>query len=249
VEIELPDAAVLEGAVYSALDANGLHDDCHIRLIVSRGMRRTSGMDPRNVVSGPTIVVIPELKPVASDRTPQHLATVSVRRPSPSTLDPSIHHSNQLNSILARLAAYRAGADAALMLDTDGFVAEADTATVFAVSRGEVVTPPLGMFVRGITRGIVLQLARQLGYACEERRIPLAELYAASEAFLTGTICELAPVGWVDGRTIGNGAMGPICKQLLEAYHDVIRNEIDARGAHTETAALRGGRPEGGKGG
>ena len=235
VQIPLPDRQKIISAVYEVVEANRLFDDCHVRLIVSRGQRRTSGMDPRNIQTGPTVVIIAEHKPVAEVPRVETLATSQVRRPTPATLDPSIHHSNQLNSILARLDAYERGADAALMLDVDGYVAEADTATVFAVIHGQLVTPALGTFIRGITRRIVIDLARERGFECMERRVALSELYAASEVFLTGTICELVPVGRIDGRQIGNGEMGPVCVALLRAYRDTVRSEAVSR---KETAML-----------
>lgn len=229
LEIELPSARELAEGVYAVLDASGWVDDVHARLIVSRGRRRMSGMDPRNVESGPNVVIIPELKPVAQDPSPLRLTTSTVRRSGPDSLDSAIHHSNQVVSILARLGAYRAGADAALMLDPWGFVAEADTATFFCVLDGRIVTPALGVFVRGITRGIVLDLCRIMGLEVDERRVTLAEVYASSEAFICGTVAELVPISEVDGRRIEGGEMGPCTRSLLHSYREVVGREV-ARG-------------------
>lgn len=229
LEIPLPPMETLVRGIYEVLDRSGLDDGVHIRLIVSRGTRRTSGMDPRNVVSQPTIVIIPERKAVAEDPEPLRLATSYVRRPTPDTTDAAIHHSNQLNTILARLSAYRSGADAALMLDPWGFVAESDTASIFCVLRDEIVTPEYGVFVRGITRSTVLELCGEMGLTACERRLTLAELYSAEEIFVCGTVCELVPVLEVDGREIGGGRRGSRYLQLLRAYRSRVHEEAKAR--------------------
>lgn len=228
LEITLPANTVLVNGIYDTLRRNGMRDGVHIRLIVSRGTRKTSGMDPRNVVGGSTVVIIPEIKRVLERPTPLRLATSYVRRPTPDTTDAAIHHSNQLNTILARLTAYRANADAALMLDPWGFVAEADTASLFCVSQGELITPEYSVFVRGITRSVVLDISREAGMVVHERRVTLAELYAADEVFVSGTVCELVPVCEIDGRRIGDGKPGPIYGQLLEGYRAKVRHWIEA---------------------
>lgn len=228
LEITLPAMTVLVNGIYDTLRRNGMRDGVHIRLIVSRGTRKTSGMDPRNVVGPSTVVIIPEIKRVLERPTPLRLATSYVRRPTPDTTDAAIHHSNQLNTILARLTAYRANADAALMLDPWGFVAEADTASLFCVSQGELITPEYSVFVRGITRSVVLDISREAGMVVHERRVTLAEVYAADEVFVSGTVCELVPVCEIDGRRIGDGKPGPIYGQLLDAYRAKVRHWIDA---------------------
>ena len=228
LEISLPPAREIAEGLYAAVDANRWKDDVHARVIVSRGRRKSSGMDPRNVVTGPNIVIIPELKPVAESPTPLTLCTSTVRRTSPDTVDSAIHHSNQVATILARLGAYRAGADAALMLDPWGFVAESDTASFFCILDGRLVTPELGVFVRGITRGVILDLARELSLPAVERRLTLAEVYAASEAFVCGTVAELVPVGVVDGRKIGDGHMGQVTRLLLAGYREVVHREVSS---------------------
>lgn len=223
LEIKLPRREVLVSGIYEVLDRGSLYEGVHIRLIVSRGTRVTSGMDPRNVVGEPTVVIIPERKEVQELPTPLRLATAYVRRPAADTLDAAIHHSNQLNTILARLSAYRAHADAALMLDPWGFVAEADTASIFCVLGDVLVTPEYSVFVRGITRSTVLGLSRKMGLPIEERRLTLSELYAADEVFVCGTVCELVAVKEIDGRVIGDGAPGAIYRRLLSAYRSLVR--------------------------
>ncbi|MGH7190815.1 MAG: aminotransferase class IV [Acetobacteraceae bacterium] len=213
-------------ALAEVLAANGFRGDCHIRLMLSRGERRTSGMDPRNAEGGPTLVIIPELKPVSAEPEPQKLITASMRRPTPQFLDPSIHHSNQLNSILARLEAIRQGVDAALMLDVNGFVAEADSANIFAVIDGVVTTPARGSFLRGITRQCLIDLARELNGTVEERNIALAEIYGASEVFVCGTVCEVVPVAAIDGRDVSrHWADPPVWRRLLRAYRAMVERE------------------------
>jgi len=215
------------GAVAETLAANGLQNDAHVRLMVTRGTRSTSGMDPRNAPPYGTLVIIAETKPVPERPQPQRLRTASIRRPGPQTLDPGIHHANQLNSIMARLEVQDTGVDAALMLDQDGFVAEADTANLFTVSGGRLRTPLPTACLHGITREIVLQLGRELDIPVCEERLSLFDFYRAEEVFLTGTICELVPVVVVDDRVIGSGQPGPTYERLLAAYRSLVEEETN----------------------
>lgn len=217
--------AELIDAMYSVLEANAFEHDVHIRMMLSRGTRSTSGMDPSNAPPVGTLVIIPETKPVAQVPRPISLATVPIRRPRPDVLDPNVHHSNQLNTILARLFARDAGADAALMLDADGYAVETDTANVFCVSEGKLLTPPPDACTRGVTRGIVLDLARQRGMETIEANLHLFQLYSASEAFVVGTLGELAPVSSLDTRQIGTGSGGPAWQVLLADYRALIEHE------------------------
>lgn len=225
LRIRLPyDAAGTTAAIAETLEANGFTDDTHIRLMVSRGARHTSGMDPRNAPEVGTLVVIAERKPVAASPVPQRLRTASIRRPHPQFVDANIHHSNQLNSILARLEILdEPEIDATLMLDAFGYVAEADTANIFCVSEGRVRTPFASSCLHGITRGTVLDLAEAAGYPTSEAQLTLFDFYNADEVFVTGTVCELVPVTEIDARRIGSGAPGPIWKDLLGRY----RAEVD----------------------
>lgn len=215
-------------AVYQIIDANHFTDGIHLRLIVTRGERSTSGMDPTTAPPRGSLIIIPEPKPVVADPAPLTLATSPIRRSRPDVLDPTIHHANQLNSILARLSAQDANADAALMLDADGFVAEADTANIFCVTDGAVLTPRPRACIRGITRGAVIALGRRLGYDVREGDLHLHEFYSASEVFLVGTLSELVPVSAVDGRCIGDGAPGPVWRDLLSAYRHLVVEECAA---------------------
>ncbi|WP_162606293.1 aminotransferase class IV [Jiangella asiatica] len=226
LRIALPGTrAQIAAAVAATLEANGFRHDVHVRLMVTRGTRSTSGMDPRNAPPRGTLVVVAEHKPVPEVPTPQRLRTASIRRPSPQVLDPGIHHANQLNSIVARLEVWDDGVDAALMLDTDGFVAEVDTANIFCVADGVVRTPFATACLHGITRATVMEQARGAGLAVREARLSLFDFYAADEVFVTGTVCELVPVVEIDGRRIGTGEPGPIWRQLLDAYRARVSQE------------------------
>lgn len=211
-------------AIQQTLDANGFTDDTHIRLMVSRGARHTSGMDPRNAPEHGTLVIIAERKPVDIDPIPQRLRTASIRRPHPQFVDANIHHSNQLNSILARLEILdEREVDATLMLDASGYVAEADTANIFCVTDGVLRTPFATSCLHGITREIVLDLGMKTGIPTFEQQLTLFDFYNADEVFVTGTVCELVPVVSIDRRQIGTGKPGPVWRQLLDLY----RNHVD----------------------
>ena len=212
-------------AIEVTLAANDLRHDAHVRLMVTRGTRSTSGMDPRNAPPTGALVIVAESKPVSARPAPRTLRTSSIRRPGPQTLDPGIHHANQLNSILARLEVQDTGVDAALMLDQEGYVAEADTANIFCVTDGRLRTPYATSCLHGITRAIVLRLGVNLDLAPREERLTLFDLYGADEVFVTGTVCELVPVVKIDDRPIGTGAPGPGWERLLGAYRDLVRRE------------------------
>lgn len=207
------------------LAANQMRDGVHIRLTLTRGVKVTSGMDPRLNTAGPTLIVLAEHKPPVYDKAGLTLITSSVRRFPPDCLDPKIHHNNLIQSILAKLEANVAGADDALMLDTRGFVAETNATHVFLVHRGEVITTRTMACPEGITRAAVLDLCRTNSIPHAERDISLTEIYRADELFCTGTMGELAPVIKVDGRTIGSGALGPMTKRLSELFAKLTETE------------------------
>lgn len=207
------------------LAANQMRDNVHIRLTLTRGVKITSGMDPRLNTSGPTLIVLAEHKPPVYDKSGVTLATSSVRRFPPDCLDPKIHHCNLIQSILAKIEANNAGVDDALMLDTRGFVAETNATHVFIVESGRVATSRLVACPEGITRATVLDLCRKNAIPCEERDISLTEVYRADEMFCTGTMGELAPVTRVDGRTIGDGQPGALTKRLSELFRELTRVE------------------------
>jgi len=207
------------------LAANQMTDGVHIRLTLTRGVKVTSGMDPRLNQSGPTLIVLAEHKPPVYDKAGLSLVTSSVRRFPPDCLDPKIHHNNLIQSIQAKIEANVAGADDALMLDVRGFVAETNATHVFIVSLGEVLTPRTVACPEGITRAVVLEICREQAIPHVERDLSLTEIYRADEMFCSGTMGELAAVTKVDGRMIGSGQMGAVTKRLSELFGERTRRE------------------------
>src|SRR5256714_8902420 len=206
---EIPADEKIVDEIKRTLAANEMRDGVHIRLTLTRGVKITSGMDPRLNQSGPTLIVLAEHKPPVYAKTGLRLITSKMRRPSPEILDPRIHHANLLNSILAKIEANNAGADDALMLDTRGFVAETNATHVFAVRAGGIFTPRVLACPEGITRATVLEICEANAIACEERDLKVDEFYNAEEMFCTGTMGELAGVVQFDGRLISTGEGSP----------------------------------------
>jgi branched-chain amino acid aminotransferase len=222
-DIPAREAIVLE--IRRTLEANGMYDGVHIRLTLTRGVKVTSGMDPRLNQSGPTLIVLAEHKPPVYSTEGLALVTSSVRRFPPDCLDPKIHHNNLIQSILAKIEANVAGADDALMLDTRGFIAETNATHLFLVDRGRLLTPRVVACPEGITRAAVLELCAANGIACEERDLSLTEAYRADEIFCSGTMGELAAVTRVDGRVIGDGKPGPMTRRLSELFGKLTARE------------------------
>jgi branched-chain amino acid aminotransferase len=204
--------------IRQTLHANGMTDNVHIRLTLTRGVKVTSGMDPRLNQSGPTLIVLAEHKPPVYDLAGITLITSSVRRPPPDCLDPKIHHNNLLPSILAKIEANAAGADDAVMLDQRGFVAETNATHLFLAAGGRLGTPAARACPEGITRAAVLELAAEAGLPCDVRDFSLTEFYSADEVFATGTMGGLVPVTAIDGRAIGDGKPGPVTARLMELF-------------------------------
>jgi branched-chain amino acid aminotransferase len=215
---EIPSNERIIEEIRKTLAANGMRDAVHIRLTLTRGVKITSGMDPRLNQSGPTLIVLAEHKAPVYGRTGLSLITSSVRRFPPDCLDPKIHHCNLIQSILAKLEANTAGADDAVMLDTRGFLAETNATHVFIVTGGVVETSRLVACPEGITRATVLEICRAHAIPHAERDISMTEVYRADEVFCTGTMGELAAVTTVDGRVIGSGAVGEITRRLSALY-------------------------------
>lgn len=225
---QIPSHAEITGQIRRTLEANHMRDGVHIRLTLTRGVKITSGMDPRLNQSGPTLIVLAEHKaPVYDSAMGSHglsLITSSVRRFPPDCLDPKIHHCNLIQSILAKIEANNAGADDAIMLDKQGFLAETNATHVFIVSgEGEPVllTSRLAACPEGVTRATVLELCREHHIAHEVRDISMTEVYRARECFTTGTMGELAWVGKVDGRPIADGRRGAMTERLSRLYKDL----------------------------
>jgi branched-chain amino acid aminotransferase len=221
----IPSHEAITEEIRRTLLANHMHDGVHIRLTLTRGIKITSGMDPRLNTAGPTLIVLAEHKPPVYDRGGLKLITSSVRRFPPDCLDPKIHHCNLLQSILAKIEANHAGADDALMLDVRGFVAESNATHVFVVQSGRVLTGRTVACPEGITRATVLELCRAHGIPSEERDLSLTEVYRADEVFCSGTMGELAGAVQVDGRRIGGGTVGPMTLRLSELFAELTRTE------------------------
>ncbi len=221
----IPTHETLTDEIRKTLTANDMTDGVHIRLTLTRGVKVTSGMDPRLNQSGPTLIVLAEHKPPVYDTGGLTLVTSSVRRFGPDCLDPKIHHNNLVQSILAKIEANVAGADDALMLDTRGFVAETNATHVFIVNAGAVTTPRCVACPEGITRAAVLELCLSNNVPHEVRDMSLTEVYRADEMFCTGTMGELAAVTGVDGRVIGDGAVGPMTVKLSGLFAKLTARE------------------------
>jgi len=222
---QIPSHTEIKEQISRTLAANNMTDGVHIRLTLTRGVKITSGMDPRLNQAGPTLIILAEHKPPVYDKAGLTLITSSVRRFPPDCLDPKIHHNNLIQSILAKIEANASGADDALMLDVRGFVAETNATHVFLVSRGEVLTPRTVACPEGITRAVVLEICQQPGIPFAERDLSLTEVYRADEMFCTGTMGELAAVIKVDGRPIGSGQPGPMTRRLSELFAERTRIE------------------------
>jgi len=221
----IPPREEIIGQIRKTLVANKMTDQVHIRLTLTRGVKITSGMDPRLNQHGPTLIVLAEHKPPVYGKSGLTLITSSVRRSPPDCLDPKIHHANLLPSILAKIEANNAGANDALMLDCRGFVAETNATHVFIVSGGMVLTSHTVACPEGITRATVLDLCRTHDIPHDEKDISLAEVYRADEVFCTGTMGELTGVVKVDGRTIGAGCIGPKTLRLSSLFQELTQSE------------------------
>jgi len=226
----------LTEAIYATLAANAMHDGVHLRLMVTRGIKRTPYQDPRVNVGPATVVIIPEFKLAKPETLAAGLSlfTVHVRRGFPDVQDPKLNSHSKLNCITACIQATAAGADEALMLDPHGFVATCNSTHFFIVRRGAVWTSSGDYCLGGITRANVLQVCREAGLPAFEKNFSLTEVYSAEEAFVTGTFAGLAAVRVIDGRVIGDGKPGPMLARLQGLYR-----ELTARDA----AAMAAGRP------
>jgi branched-chain amino acid aminotransferase len=220
---DIPSRDALVDEVRRTLEANGMRDGVHIRLTLSRGTKITSGMDPRLNQAGPTLIVLAEYKAPVYRKTGLTLATASVRRFPPDCLDPKIHSNNLLQSILAKIEATASGADAALLLDKQGHIAECNGTHVFLVRDGEVLTSTTEACPEGITRETVLGLCEANGIPYRAGNLSLAEAYRADEMFCTGTMGELAGVTALDGRPIGTGEVGEMTQRLTTLFTEEVR--------------------------
>lgn len=220
---EIPPHEDIIHEIRRTLEANGMNDGVHIRLTLSRGTKVTSGMDPRLNQFGPTLIVVAEHKAPVYPTDGLTIISSSVRRFPPDCMDPRIHHNNLIQSIMAKIEANAAGADAALMLDLNGFIAEINDTHFFVVHRGEVFTSPAYACPEGITRSTVLELCAAHGITVAERPLTQVDAYRADELFCTGTMGELAGITRLDGRTIGDGMVGNLTSRLATIYREHAR--------------------------
>jgi branched-chain amino acid aminotransferase len=219
----IPSKEVIKAALKETLEANGMTDGVHIRLTLSRGEKITSGMDPRLNQKGSCLIILPEYKPLVYDNEKGiRVISSSIRRNSPQFLDSKIHHNNLLNNILAKIQANVAGVDAAIMLDDSGFVSELNDTNLFMVKNDVLYTPHPDACLPGITRGRVIEMARELSIEVIEKNLSLTEFYAADEVFATGTMGELTPVFEIDGRKINRNTRESMRLELSRTFKSSI---------------------------
>jgi branched-chain amino acid aminotransferase len=211
-------------ALYETVDRNGMTSGVHLRLMVTRGDKKTPSQDPRLVVGGANVVIIAEHKLASPEVKARgiRLFTSTVRRPPPDTLDQRLNSHSKLHEVIALIQALKAGADEALMLDPTGAVATCNATNFFMVRGGEVLTSTGHYSLNGITRRMVIELCRANDIPVSEKPFSLTDVYAADEAFVTGTFGSLTPVIEVDGRSISTGEPGPITARLTDLYGEAV---------------------------
>ncbi len=223
--VDVPSRQEVKDAIFETLKANGMKDESHIRLTLTRGKKTSSGMDPKFNQYGACLIVLAEWKKPVYEASGIRLITASIRRNNPQCVDSKIHHNNLINNILAKIEANVAGVDDAVMLDLNGFVSETNATNIFIIKNDEILTPHADSCLPGITRGKVIEMCRNHNYAIIERNISITEVYTADEMFVTGTMGELTPVLEVDGRKIDSGSTGSITQKLQDIYAELTKNE------------------------
>lgn len=214
--------------VWKTIKANDMYDHVHVRVMITRGIKKTPSQDPRLTISGPNVVIIAEHKQ-ASPETKEKgitLFTSTIRRGSPDYLDPRLNCHSKLHEVQALIQAIEAGADEALMLDVHGFVSTCNATNFFMIKNGEVWTSTGQYCMNGITRGNVIKVCHEDGILCYERNFSLFDVYGADEAFVTGTFGGLTPVIKIDGRIIGAGGCGDMTRRLSSLYDTLIQSEV-----------------------
>jgi len=213
----IPTKAFITNALMQTLKANNQKDETHVRLTLSRGLKITSGMDPRLNQFGSTLIIVAEWKPPVYPPSIK-LITASQRRNSPMCLDSKIHHNNLINNILAKIEANFAGVDAAIMLDIYGFVSEANGVNIFMIKDGTVFTSHADACLPGITRATVIEICKSNHLPIVERNVSITEFYSADEVFVTGTMGELTAVSEIDGRKIDQQHNESILQKLKKYF-------------------------------
>ena len=216
----VPSSDEVRDAIFQTLEANGMRDEAHMRLTLTRGEKVTSGMNPKFNQSGCTLIVLAEWKPSVYSDSGIRVITASTRRNTPQCLDSKIHHNNLLNNILASIEANVANVDAAIMLDIQGFISETNDTNLFIVKNGAVSTPHADSCLPGLTRKMILDICAENEIPADERNLSLTELYTADEVFTSGTMGELTPILEADGRQIASGAVGDMTRRLQQLHRE-----------------------------
>lgn len=220
----------LVNMIWKTLDANGMKDGVHIRLMITRGIKKTPSQDPRLTISGPNVVIIPEYKK-ADESTKKKgitLFTSSIRRGSPDYLDPRLNCHSKLHEVQALIQAIEAGYDEALMLDLHGFVSTCNATNFFMVKNKEVWTSTGAYCMNGITRGNIIRVCKENNIPCYQKNFSLFDVYDADEAFVTGSFGGVTPVTKIDGRIIENRQERSVVQQLSDLYDQLVLNEINS---------------------
>jgi len=219
----------LTDQVWNTLKANNMTDGVHVRIMVTRGIKKTPSQDPRLTISGPNVVIIPEFKTASNESKEKGITlfTSTIRRGSPDYLDPRLNCHSKLHEVQALIQAIEAGADEALMLDVNGFVSTCNATNFFIVRNNEVWTSTSKYCMNGITRAKVIEVCRLNNIPCYEKDFSLFDVYGADEAFVTGTFGGLTPVTKIDGRVIGDGTFGKMTKELSNLYESLIETTIN----------------------
>lgn len=219
----------LTAAIWKTLNANEMHDNVHVRTMVTRGFKKTPSQDPRLTISGPNVVVIAEHKKADPESKTRgvKLFTSTIRRGSPDYLDPRLNCHSKLHEVQALIQAIEAGADEALMLDINGFVSTCNATNFFMVKKGEVWTSTGEYCMNGITRGKIIEVCEKNGIPCLQKNFSLFDVYGANEAFVTGSFGGLTPVTNIDGRTISGSVPGTITGLLQRLYDGAIKDAVE----------------------
>ena len=221
---KVPNLTYIKEAIFSTLKANKMFNDTHVRLTLTRGEKITSGMNPKLNQKGCTLIVLAEWKPAIYSGKKLRLVTANVRRNSPLFLDSKIHHNNLINNILAKIESNNAGADDAIMLDLNGFVAETNSTNIFMIKEGKVFTPLADACLPGVTRGLIIKICGENNIPIFEKNISVTEFYNADQVFTTGTMGELATVVEIDKREIKNKG------EVLSKIQDLFREKTQILG-------------------
>tara|TARA_Y100000590_G_scaffold437783_1_gene559825 strand:+ start:289 stop:1203 length:915 start_codon:yes stop_codon:yes gene_type:complete len=214
----IPSSEDIRNAIFLTLEANGMWDQTHIRLTLTRGEKITSGMNPKLNQHGCTLIVLAEWKPPVYSNSGIKVITSSVRRNSPQHLDSKIHHNNLLNNILAVIEANESGVDSAIMLDVNGFISETNDTNIFLVCEGKILTPTTDSCLPGLTRQMILEIASKEEITTVEKNLSNVDLYSADEVFTSGTMGEVTPILAADGRKIGDGKTGSVTKKIQKLH-------------------------------